>query len=125
MSSTSADSFPDPFAEPNAELAPEELPDPLPDVERVVAEETAAARHAASVAAGRRIGGTAGAALAGAMLAVGEIYDGPRKDDTIVAVAESPDEPGDIDDGIDVVVDGGGDGAARHVQTRPPDVPRP
>lgn len=60
----------------------------------------AAKRKASSIEAGRRKGGVMGAAMAGAMLAIQEIYEGPQKDD-MVAVSESPDEPGDIDkDGI-------------------------
>ena len=56
---------------------------------------------------GRRKGGIAGAAMAGAMFAVQEIYEGPPLDADIVEVAESPDEPGDIDtDGIEVTVGG-------------------
>ena len=47
----------------------------------------------------------AGAAMAGVMLGLRDIYEGPPKDDTIVAIVESPDEPGDIDsDGISVSV---------------------
>jgi hypothetical protein len=67
-------------------------------------EEAAADRRASAIAAGRRKGGVAGAAMAGAMLALSEIYEGPRRDE-IVATAESPGEPGDIDkDGIEVRV---------------------
>ena len=70
----------------------------------VDAEEAAAQRRLSAIEAGRRKGGVAGAAMAGAMLAVSEIYEGPRRDE-IVAVAESPDEPVDIDrDGIEVAV---------------------
>ncbi len=75
------------------------------DVEEIEAEERAASRRASSIEAGRRKAGAAGAAMAGAMLAISEIYEGPRKDDDIVAVSEHPGEPGDIDkDGIDVKV---------------------
>jgi hypothetical protein len=60
-----------------------------------------------TIEAGRRKGGIAGAAMAGAMLAVQEIYEGPPLDTDIVEVAESPNEPGDIDtDGIEVTVGG-------------------
>ena len=39
------------------------------------------------------------------MFGLRDIYEGPPKDDTIVAVVESPDEPVDIDtDGIEVSV---------------------
>lgn len=67
-------------------------------------EEARAARRVSTIEAGRRKGGVAGAAMAGAMLALQEIYEGPKKDD-MIAVSESPDEPGDIDeDGITVTV---------------------
>lgn len=79
------------------------LEDPGIDVESVIAEERAAQRRASAIEAGRRKGGTAGAAMAGAMLAVSEIYEGPKRDE-IVAVSESPDEPTDIDDGIRIDV---------------------
>ncbi|MFK7917412.1 MAG: hypothetical protein AB8G14_04995 [Ilumatobacter sp.] len=68
--------------------------------QRVEDESLAAQRKASSIEAGRRKGGVMGAAMAGAMLAIQEIYEGPKQDD-MVAVSESPDEPGDIDkDGI-------------------------
>ena len=42
--------------------------------------------------------------MAGAMVALGEIYDGPPKEDAPIEI-EAPGEPGDIDeDGIDVTV---------------------
>lgn len=63
-------------------------------------DEALADRRVSSIEAGRRKGGVMGAAMAGAMLAIQEIYEGPKKDE-MVAVSESPDEPGDIDkDGI-------------------------
>ena len=75
------------------------------DVDAIAAEEAAAARRLSSIEAGRRKGGLAGAAMAGAMLSIQEIYQGPIKDDTPVAEVEAPGEPGDIDeDGIDVTV---------------------
>lgn len=78
-------------------------------------DEALAERRLSSVEAGRRKGGVMGAAMAGAMLAIQEIYEGPKKDD-MVAVSESPDEPGDIDtDGILVQV---GD---VDVHSQPPD----
>ncbi len=68
--------------------------------QRIEEEEVLAERRKAAIAAGRRKGGVAGAAMAGAMFALQEIYEGPKRDE-MVAVAESPDEPGDIDkDGI-------------------------
>lgn len=67
-------------------------------------EEGLAALRVSSIEAGRRKAGLAGAAMAGAMLAVAEIYEGPRKDDKPVTVEASSD-PDDIDrDGIDVDV---------------------
>lgn len=81
-----------------------DLDDPGIDVEAITAEELAAERRTSSIEAGRRKGGVAGAAMAGAMLAISEIYEGPKSDE-IVAVSETPDEPGDIDkDGIRVDV---------------------
>lgn len=66
-------------------------------------ERLAEARRSA-IEAGRRKGGVAGAAMAGAMLAVAEIYEGPRKDDAPVTVEASGD-PDDVDrDGIGVTV---------------------
>lgn len=67
-------------------------------------EERLAEARRSSIEAGRRKGGVAGAAMAGAMLAVAEIYEGPRKDDAPVTVEASGD-PHDVDrDGIDVDV---------------------
>jgi hypothetical protein len=67
-------------------------------------EEALAQRRLSTIEAGRRKGGVAGAAMAGAMFALQEIYEGPKQDD-MMAVSESPDEPGDIDaDGITVTV---------------------
>jgi len=77
-----------------------------PDADAIDAEqeEAYAQRRASAIEAGRRKGGFAGAAMAGAMLAIQEIYEGPKRDE-FVAVSESPDEPGDIDkDGIEVTV---------------------
>ena len=73
--------------------------------ERAEREERLAARRLAGIEAGRRKGGAAGAIMAGAMLAVQDIYEGPPRDVDIVEVAESPAGPGDIDtDGIEVTV---------------------
>lgn len=88
---------------------------PLPDLDDVAsidiasieAEEAAAARRLSSIEAGRRKAGLLGAATAGAMLGLRDIYEGPPKDDDVVEVAEAPGEPGDIDrDGITGSVDG-------------------
>ncbi len=84
------------------------IPDPIAEdqVARIVAEEEAASRRLSAIEAGRRKGGVAGAAMAGAMLAISDIIEGPRNDE-IVAVSEAPDEPDDIDtDGITVSLDG-------------------
>lgn len=73
----------------------------VPGVPDGYAERLAEQRRSA-IEAGRRRGGVAGAAMAGAMLAVAEIYEGPRKDDAPVTVEASGD-PDDVDrDGIDV-----------------------
>ena len=72
--------------------------------QRIEDEEVLALRRVEAIRAGRRKGGLAGAAMAGAMFALQEIYEGPKKDE-MVAVSETPDEPGDIDeDGISVTV---------------------
>jgi len=71
------------------------------DVAGIEAEERAAARRRSSIEAGRRKGGVLGAAAAGALLGLRDIYEGPPKDDDIVIVSEAPGDPGDIDtDGI-------------------------
>jgi hypothetical protein len=96
-----------PEGEPDVPAGPavEDLEEQLEiDIARIEEEEAIARRRLAAIEAGRRKGGAVGAAMAGAMLALSEIYEGPKKDE-IVAVAETPDEPGDIDtDGIDVTV---------------------
>ena len=71
------------------------------DVERIEAEERAAAYRLSMIAAGRRKGGVLGAAAAGAMIGLRDIYEGPPKQDDIVIEIESSGEPTDIDvDGI-------------------------
>ena len=76
------------------------------DVAAIEAEEQAAARRRSSIEAGRRKGGLLGAAAAGALLGLRDVYEGPRKDDEIVIVSETPGGPGDIDtDGITGTVD--------------------
>ena len=59
-------------------------------------EERLAARRASAIAAARRKGGLAGAAMAGAMLAISEIVEGPKKDDAPVTVEASGD-PHDLE----------------------------
>ncbi|MEO1059457.1 MAG: hypothetical protein AAFY28_21325 [Actinomycetota bacterium] len=96
----------DDTATPADELAELTGVDPDPArVLRIEHEERAAARRLSSIEAGRRKGGALGAAAAGAMLGLRDIYEGPPKDDDVVAVSEAPGDPGDIDeDGIDVTV---------------------
>lgn len=95
---------PDPVAfDPDtlAELSPD--PTALAAIE---AEEALAARRRSAIEAGRRKGGIAGAAMAGVMLGLRDIYEGPPKEDDIVIVAEAPGDPEDIDtDGISGRVD--------------------
>ncbi len=75
--------------------------DGLSPADRVIA------KRLSMIEAGRRKGGVFGAAAAGAMIGLRDIYEGPPKEDTVVEVVESPDEPGDIDtDGIEVSVGG-------------------
>ena len=79
-------------------------PDPA-RVLRIEHEERAAQRRLSSIEAGRRKGGALGAAAAGAMLGLRDIYEGPPKDEAVVDVSEASGDPGDIDeDGIDVTV---------------------
>jgi hypothetical protein len=57
-------------------------------------------RDRSMVAHGRRIGGVAGAAMAGAMIAMRDIVETPKRDDGPVVV-DSPSEPHDVDrDGV-------------------------
>ena len=69
-------------------------------------EERLAAQRVWAIAAGRRKGGLAGAAMAGAMLAVSDIIEGPPKEDAPVTVEASSD-PHDLEkDGFGATVDG-------------------
>jgi hypothetical protein len=80
------------------------LPDPDYDdlIERHEAQ--LAEQRQSAIEAGRRKAGLAGAAMAGAMLAVADIYEGPKKDDKPVTVEASSD-PDDVDrDGIALAV---------------------
>ena len=96
-----------PQADPDADQGDDFDAVAFEQAERAEREERAATRKLSSIEAGRRKGGLAGAAMAGAMLSLQEIYEGPAHDADIVEVSESPDEPGDIDtDGIEVSVDG-------------------
>ena len=63
-----------------------------------------AERRAAAIVAGRRKGGVAGAAMAGAMLAISEIVEGPPKDRVAVTV-EANSDPLDLErDGFGATV---------------------
>jgi len=63
-------------------------------------------RRRSAIEAGRRKGGLAGAAMAGAMLAVSDIVEGPKKDDAPVVV-EANSDPTDVDrDGVRVDLSG-------------------
>jgi hypothetical protein len=65
------------------------------------AQEIIAARRLSMIEAGRRKGGVLGAAAAGAMIGIRDVYEGPPKEDDIVIVSEAPGDPEDIDiDGI-------------------------
>jgi hypothetical protein len=71
------------------------------DVAAIEAEERAAAQRLSMIAAGRRKGGVLGAAAAGAMIGLRDVYEGPPKQDDIVIEIESSGDPTDIDvDGI-------------------------
>lgn len=61
-------------------------------------------QRTAAIAAGRRKAGAAGAVMAGAMLAISDVLEGPKKDDKPVTV-EASDDPVDLDrDGFDLQV---------------------
>ena len=69
-------------------------------------EQRIAEARLSSIAAGRRKGGVAGAAMAGAMLALRDIYEGPTKEEIPIEV-EASGEPHNLDrDGVDMTVDG-------------------
>jgi hypothetical protein len=71
------------------------------DVALIEAEERAAAQRRSMIEAGRRKGGVLGAAAAGAMIGLRDVYIGPPEDDGIVIEVEAAGEPTDIDlDGI-------------------------
>ena len=86
--------------------APTGPPGPEGPWERWVAEERAAQIRLSSIEAGRRKAGLAGAALAGSMLVLRDIYEGPPKDEIPIEI-EASGVPHDIDrDGIAMTVDG-------------------
>jgi hypothetical protein len=95
-----------PPSEPSREPSAAERALPDPDYDELIErhEERLADQRQSAIEAGRRRAGVAGAAMAGAMLAVAEIYEGPKRDDKPVTVEASSD-PDDVDrDGIDVEV---------------------
>jgi hypothetical protein len=62
-------------------------------------------RNRSMIAEGRRKAGAVGAAMAGAMIAIRDIVEGPPKDQG-VAVVESPTDPVDLDeDGVQLEAD--------------------
>ena len=68
---------------------------------RAADDERAARQRIAMIEAGRRKGGVLGAAAAGAMIGLRDIYEGPPEEDDIVIEIEASGEPSDIDvDGI-------------------------
>lgn len=85
----------DPFALPDD---PQQQPSTPEDVEADI--------RWSSIEAGRRKAGATGAVMAGAMLALRDIYEGPPKELLPIEI-ETPGEPHDIDrDGVGLVVDG-------------------
>ena len=83
-------------------------------------------RDRSMIEQGRRMAGTPGAIMAGAMIALRDIYEAPR-DERIVATAESPSEPVDVDrEGVQLAaadVDGTDDLAVPAQPRRAPIVP--
>jgi hypothetical protein len=93
-----------------------------PDEDEVEAlrEAANADRDRSSIEQGRRIGGLPGAMMAGAMLALREIYEGPKRDDGQVVV-DAPSEPHDVDrEGVEFKAQeiGGDDDVAIPAQPR-------
>ena len=73
-----------------------------------------AERDRSSIEQGRRIGGLPGAMMAGALLALRDIYESPKRDDGQVVV-DAPSEPHDVDrDGVQLAAEdvGGADDVA-------------
>jgi hypothetical protein len=93
-------------ADETAEPGPEPTAEEWADADRqALAAANAAARDNAMRERGRKIGGAAGAALAGAMIAIRDIYEGPPKDEGQVTV-DAPTEPEDLDrDGLELGAD--------------------
>ena len=88
-------------ARPRRKVVPFRRPDRAP-AEPI---EPAATNDQAMVERGRRIGGAAGATMAGIMVALRDIYESPKRDDGAVVV-DSPSEPHDADrDGMQFAAD--------------------
>jgi hypothetical protein len=68
---------------------------PEPEEIEAVAEAVKAERDRSSIEQGRRIGGLPGAMVAGALLALRDIYESPKRDDGQVVV-DAPSEPHDV-----------------------------
>jgi hypothetical protein len=98
-------STPDDAVDPESD-GPEPSAQEWVDADRqALADANALARDNAMRDRGRKIGGAAGAALAGAMIAIRDIYEGPPKDEGSVVV-DSPTEPEDLDrDGVELGAD--------------------
>ena len=86
---------------------------------RRVAEANDVERNRSMIAQGRRVGGLPGAMVAGAMIAIRDIYEGPKRDEAPVVV-DAPSEPHDIDrDGVPLPADEvGADGLSVPAQPR-------
>jgi hypothetical protein len=82
------------MAEPNSPA--DRIFGPEPEEVEEIALALKADRDRSSIEAGRRIGGLPGAMVAGAMLALREIYENPKRDDGQVVV-DAPSEPHDVD----------------------------
>jgi hypothetical protein len=80
------------MSEPVPDAAARAMPSAEGDDEFLVAyADRLAEQRASAIAAGRRKAGVAGAAMAGAMLAVRDVVEGPKKDDAPVTVEASGD----------------------------------
>lgn len=114
--------MPDPVDEPAdlPDAATRAMPSAAADEAAIAAyEERLAEQRLSAIEAGRRKAGVAGAAMAGAMLAMRDIVDGPKKDEAPVTVEASGD-PHDLErDGFDLSV-GGVDVAAPALERKAP-----
>jgi hypothetical protein len=80
------------------------MPDPGAPRRHDAARQPAADARSSAIAAGRRKGGAAGAAMAGAMLAMRDLLEGPPKEELPFEI-EASGQPHDLDrDGVDVTV---------------------